>query len=451
MEYATVIKDTGFNEDDITTLLRGDTSKKYNEMIDIWKASLEKTGINYMAVEYPMFAVKGNYQNAINFKPYFIECALRACYPRSVLYIDGDMFVNKYPALLEAPGLDYAARGWAIDLHPSKWTKPCFDPYIFETSGGTMFFGQTLMGYELLDKWQVAMSTNKGKAEDRVLSLIINSEEMITRLSMIELPIEYLWLSLLYNKDVSKFRQNIFISHPYCLTEEEDAIELSDELLQKMKNREPENYIEIVSDNYICNRKNDCLYEYIYFSSKKLAEEHSDYMKWLAKYGSIKVIEFNEKYGKYNKIAEKNSKLVREIELKSTEKIVVLVDKDDKINTGGQIIEKTNIIATILAFIKAGQNVLYIPPNCEFKRVKKLYKILKENPFAQLICKNVNKDISHYSKNYMLKIDESYPIYISAENPILFHLLMMSENFAGINEAFNSSFIFITRTRCLWL
>lgn len=35
MEYATVIKDTGFNEDDITTLLRGDTSKKYNEMIDM--------------------------------------------------------------------------------------------------------------------------------------------------------------------------------------------------------------------------------------------------------------------------------------------------------------------------------------------------------------------------------------------------------------------------------
>lgn len=67
----------------------------YREMIKHWESSCRRHNCNYMAVEYPEFAQPGGYQLAINAKPLFIKKALDLCNGRGVLYIDGDMFVNK--------------------------------------------------------------------------------------------------------------------------------------------------------------------------------------------------------------------------------------------------------------------------------------------------------------------------------------------------------------------
>ena len=83
---------------------------KYEQMIGNWETSCAKQKCNYLAEEYPEFAVKGGYQHAINFKPVFIELALRACYPRGVLYIDGDMKIEKYPSICDMKEVDYMAR-----------------------------------------------------------------------------------------------------------------------------------------------------------------------------------------------------------------------------------------------------------------------------------------------------------------------------------------------------
>jgi hypothetical protein len=50
----------------------------------------------------------------------------------------------------------------------------CFDPYIFETSGGTMFFADTPMSRRLLDDWwtETADPKSNGKADDRILSMV---------------------------------------------------------------------------------------------------------------------------------------------------------------------------------------------------------------------------------------------------------------------------------------
>jgi hypothetical protein len=69
------------------------------------------------------------------------------------------------------------ARNWNSDPR-SKDTyldgEICFDPYIFETSGGTMFFADTPMSRRLLDDWwtETADPKSNGKADDRILSMV---------------------------------------------------------------------------------------------------------------------------------------------------------------------------------------------------------------------------------------------------------------------------------------
>ena len=118
---------------------------KFEEMIENWKKNCKNVKCNYLVQEYPEFAVPGGYQIAINAKPLFIKKALESCNGRSVVYIDGDMSVNKYPYLFDIKNIDYMARGWNIDprANINYLKKICFDPFIFETSGGIMYFGNT--------------------------------------------------------------------------------------------------------------------------------------------------------------------------------------------------------------------------------------------------------------------------------------------------------------------
>ena len=128
---------------------------RFETMIENWKKACAAAGCNYMAVEYPEFAKPGGYQIAINAKPLFIRKSLDVLNGRGALYIDGDMRINSYPAIFDMPNVDFMARGWNIDPRSSHLYKTdvCFDPYIFETSGGTMYFANSPASKALLKKW----------------------------------------------------------------------------------------------------------------------------------------------------------------------------------------------------------------------------------------------------------------------------------------------------------
>jgi hypothetical protein len=49
------------------------------------------------------------------------------------------------------------------------------------------------------------------------------------------------------------------------------------------------------------------------------------------------------------------------------------------------------------------------------------------------------------------KFDVTKPMFFSAKNPVLYHLLAMSENGNDFSTVFNESFIFLERIRCYWL
>ena len=151
----------------------------YETMIEKWQRECEKFNCNHMAVEYPEFALPGGYQLAINAKPLFIKKALEACGERSVLYIDGDMFIRKYPKIFDIKDVDFMARGWWIDPR-SSWKMEesiTYDPYTFETSGGTMMFSQSNESKQLISKWveEASKPHQVGKADDRILFAIFLS------------------------------------------------------------------------------------------------------------------------------------------------------------------------------------------------------------------------------------------------------------------------------------
>lgn len=260
----------------------------YDEMIQRWMTACISTNCNYLAIEYPEFAVKGGYQMAINAKPLFIKKALELCEGRRVLYIDGDMYIRQYPHIFDIDDVDFMARGWWIDPRSSyKMDESImYDPYVFETSGGTMFFSNSYESKSLLKMWidESSKETQLGKADDRILSLIFNSYKLLLSLKVIQLPIEYLWLTLdydnrfimdsgLYNPE--QIKNMIFIEHPECLTSEDTATDSG-----ASSNRQPRFYSFLDSVDMIPT--SELVHEYIMFPSNDMTnafKSYYDYMK----------------------------------------------------------------------------------------------------------------------------------------------------------------------------
>ena len=208
---------------------------KYEAMIHRFGQVCAKAKCHYIAKQYPEFAVPGGYQKAINAKPLFIKEALDAAKKmglRGVLYIDGDMDMLTCPKVFDMPDIDVALRGWNMDPRSSakavRTGKICFDSHVLETSGGTMFFSTSEQSYYLLDAWaRLSASPGRiGKADDRILSELITANDLHISMNIVQLPIEYLWLSQAYDDKkgpIKQWRKGALITHPYCLTGEERA------------------------------------------------------------------------------------------------------------------------------------------------------------------------------------------------------------------------------------
>lgn len=315
----------------------GQPTTTYDEMIEGpggWIETCQAANVNYMAAEYDRFSAEKQYQKAINAKPYFIKKALELCAPRAVLYIDGDMTVNRYPAIFDIDDVDFMARNWNCDprSHYNYEDEPAADFYTFETSGGIMYFGQTPQAHHLLDAWIEAteLAEMAGKADDRILSLIFNNFRMYLPINFIQLPVEYLWLTMLYGDKPKKndnlaylrdiyskaiqrstkskngrrllreiqimeeggyidMRQMkivrdgqvtyedpwsyVFIEHPHCLTPEEVAREQSSE---GASNREPATYWRNVSRR-VAQRSGGWFHDYIFFDNAEQAKAFLPY------------------------------------------------------------------------------------------------------------------------------------------------------------------------------
>lgn len=472
----------------------------YETMIEKWQKECEKFNCNHMAVEYPEFALPGGYQLAINAKPLFIKKALEACGERSVLYIDGDMFIRKYPKIFDIKDVDFMARGWAIDPR-SSWKMEesiTYDPYTFETSGGTMMFSQSNESKQLIDKWieEASKPHQLGKADDRILSLIFNTYKFLTSLKIIQLPIEYLWLTLDYDDrmldmvyDYNKYKMDntVIIEHSECLTSEETASGSG-----AASDRTPKFYgyleenIDPVSEQF---------HEYIMFPTKDMVEAFQPYLEYmqgvqyindsnykLLKKGFINlenpeeneqplyITTYDNKYGDikyphdnsltYNDVAEINTKRSETMNIES----LTLEDKGDdiiEINNFSVLMKEENntqynhakIISLIIKLLKSGKEVIYNPVSMDGYD-RELYDKLIKDKFSKFDSMefiftpdftNANTQTSNYFYRPLIKTNQAM---FFKPSDILIKFLTMFLSLDDLSMYINyGSYEFMSRVR----
>lgn len=415
-------------------------------MIERWKSSAAAANCNYIAQEYPEFTTDWPkyYQSAINAKPMFIKKAVESCGGRTVLYIDGDMLIHKYPKIFDMAGVDFWAQGWVNDPRTNKNFAriPCFDPYIFETSGGTMAYANTETAKKLLDDWSAAAHTlsNFGKAEDRVLSMIFTRQNMLLPTSVVQLPIEYLWLTDKYvNFNFSypgleksiKVAANIkdaIIEHPECLTAEEAAKDQG-----AAEDRSPEGYNREVTDRAQCERPGGIFYEFIYFAHPQMVDSMGPYLEYMKNAVSrsgdpmYDVVPWEKTYGDYEAVAAKNTLDARALDLKLPQDTFVVVPADTP-------------VATIIYYLHNGKDV----------HIKE--KIEGLAPEIQAVATNIGTRFMLPKQRLYryvpeTKLDLTQPMFFSSKSRVVGCLLRMCKDLKDINTHLNGSYIFLARIR----
>jgi hypothetical protein len=405
---------------------------RFETMIANWENACRAANCNFMAVECPQFTKPGGYQLAINAKPLFIRKALRVLQGRSALYIDGDMLINKYPAIFDIQNVDFMARGWNADPRSSaeKYKESvCFDPYIFETSGGTMFFANTPAAMTLLVDWQKESDKpiNAGKADDRILSLVFTARRYIPHTNTIQLPIEYLWLGEIYNGVIDKNdmdQKDIYIEHPECLTGEERAGELSLETVSN--SREPKFYGRLVESQVECARRGGVFYERVFFPTKDMVSSFAPYLRYMknarhhqTKKPMFEVIDFEDGYGRYNSTVLKNREAAKGVQ--------VLIEAPTQAS-----LPIGTPIPVILAHLMKGVNV-------------KVGAVGQVPPNTECMSTNIEGEGDVYTQR--IRIDTTKPIFFSAKNIILTQLVSMCATLEDMNKHLEESYVFMSRIR----
>ena len=439
--------------DTLNIYLRHRSAMKFEDMITRWEQACAKANCNYLAVEYDYFSRNKLYQLAINAKPMFIKHALQLCGGRAAVYIDGDMFIRKYPAIFDMKNIDFMSRGWNIDPRSSYniGTSIMYNPYKFETSGGIMYFSNSSEAIALMDMWidESAKTYNLGKADDRILSMIFNARKFLLNMNIIQLPIEYLWLTLdyddrmlehIYDWDKNEMDESIFIDHPECLTSEETA-----EGAGASSDRSPKlhKFLDSEEDDIPVSEE---FYEAFMFPSAEMANQFKSYHTYMSETQYIDdgnpilyekklvdkanpqnneypmyITNYDKGYGKKQKTVDNNMKIVTD-ELNNTywtsgngQNIInTRTDADNTIILcENSIPGEEYTIPMIIALLTRGYSVIYLPAACKNECYVSLIKDRRLN--LELLFVPDIKNMEHMLKPV---IDMSQPIYFHQESDL---------------------------------
>lgn len=482
--------------DILNDLLRYQSPIKFEEMIDKWERICAEQGCNYLSVEYPEFAAKGGYQLAINAKPVFIKKALELCQDRAVVYIDGDMFVRKYPQIFDMPDVDFMARGWWIDPRSSYKMEESimYDPYTFETSGGIMYFSQTRPAKFLIDKWIeiAAKPLQAGKADDRVLSLVFNSYKMLLNMKIIQLPIEYLWLTLdyderlremVYDYNDKKMRETIYVEHPECLTTEETAAGAG-----AASDRTPKFY-DFLGDYLV--PVSETVHEYLMFPNKEMTAAFKDYYTYmdgitylddgnedLYKKGFVNpeepdyneqplyIISYDKQLGDkpspnnssltYNQVSKLNFDRARKMNIKGLKYLRQVNDSTVEIKPQPtDDIPAAKLIALIIKLLLAGKTVIYNPEFEQGYDVKYYNKLINNLDGLygdlELVFVPIIKGLQ-LSDFFRPGINLTQPVLFRPGNDIMIRFLSMYLSLDSVSDILlYGSYEFMSRVRVGYL
>lgn len=448
----------------------------FEDMIDRWIDFCKKAKCNYLVQEYPEFVGPGGYQMAINAKPLFIKKALESCERRAVVYIDGDMTVNQYPHIFDMENVDYMARGWNIDYrgNPNYKEDTCYDPFTFETSGGIMYFADSLQARDLLKQWAIASSKkqNAGKADDRIISLYVNRKSLYIDINIVQLPIEFLWLTDIYEpsdssvpyldkKDYS--RSMITFEHPACLTTEEIARDQG-----AAADRQPKFYNTLVEKFLNCNIHGGVYFEYIMFENEAQMMPFEKYHEFISTPFKISLektdkpytrILFKNVYGPFNKVAFANSKIADNTIMPLLNAILVahhhiikgvpikLVYSEKsplRYDPKNRVMYSDNIVPAIIAILSRRYSVVYMPKKYDLVTLGIVLDAVKKDRHELIV--NTADD-----NNIDIHFDAKSPIYFSPNSRVLMHLLKITKHISFFEDTLSMCKLFIQLIRCDFL
>jgi hypothetical protein len=370
-----------------------------------------------------------------------------------------------------------------------------YDPYTFETSGGIMYFSQSPQSKFLANKWiEVAsMPSQAGKADDRVLSLVFNSQKMLLNMKIIQLPIEYLWLSLdyderlsesLYNYNTKKMRETIYVEHPECLTTEETAAGAG-----ASSDRTPKFY-NFLGDYLV--PVSEVVHEYLMFPTKEMSEAFKNYYNYmdgitylddgnedLYKKGFVHpgspdenenplyIVAYDKKLGTiksaeddsltYNQVSELNMKRASKMRIEGMPILhemgqgVIEIRPDQALYKISQV----ELISLIIKLLLDGRTIIYNPIN-EVGYDVRYYNKLRGNMtglygdiefgFVPIIK---NDNLADFFKP---GINFTQPILFRPGNRIMILFLSMFLSLDGLSDAlYNGSYEFMSRVRVAYL
>ena len=202
--------------------VKGSKGLTYGQLSKRWKSNATKHGVEHVCIYMPQLERPGGYQLAINYKPKFIKKMLDSFPGKSVVYMDLDMVLKKYPQIFDNPyGSDFMAFNWNYD--PAVVLDNIVDPYILETAGGLMYFANTKRSHMLLDLWSNALNkqVHSVQADDRVLALQIYKNNIIQQLRCHWLPVRYFYIPQTHGH--LELSRRAVIVHDHDITEEENA------------------------------------------------------------------------------------------------------------------------------------------------------------------------------------------------------------------------------------
>lgn len=444
----------------------------FEKMIDNWQNICIKSNCNFFSQEYPEFAKPGGYQLAINAKPLFIKKVLDTLTEIgrddiAVVYIDGDMTVNKYPHIFDIENVDFMCRGWNMDPRGGGdyIDYPLFDPYTFETSGGIMYFANNIYAKEILDLWSKWSSLKKfeGKADDRILSMLINSKRLYVDYNILQLPIEYLWLTSAYEPKKGGYisnkhfnRKNILIEHPACLTLEEVAREQG-----AAANRDPPYYYDLVNKYQKEQNEGGLLFEFIIFDNIKQANEFKTYLDYIStvsyenkdgeKMYPYNIIKYKNLFGKLTQYFIDNTENIKTIinqiknyDLDKYDNIVIEHSNNFNFNKNKLLLNDFKLITSyIIAFLTLKKNIIYIPKNTNSLEI--LNTINKKYKKYEFISNIYNDEIE------LPQISNNNPMFFSYNSTKLIKLLRISETIDDFIQIFKKSVLHIQLIRCLFI
>lgn len=230
------------NEYDVLITFRN--KQTYGELTERLIKQCNKFNMNYYV---EIFSVKdGNYQELINYKPKFILNTIEK-FNKPVLYTDADMYPLQYLHLFDQVYYDCMVLNWNTDIETIREDITaldiCYNDLVLNTSGGTMWWSNSLQSKNTLKIWDLLSNNNKTKADDRILDIVFTSTKSINNLKCFWFPNNYIYLTDKLNGQGNHLRDYMgppLIIHPEDITSEELAVQTSN--YNKKIKRQPVDY-----------------------------------------------------------------------------------------------------------------------------------------------------------------------------------------------------------------